>query len=461
MLRNTFAVRAVSAALAAWLPLAGAAAQTTGCTTPTVTITHPGGTGSNLNPNQLITIDTTKYPNAICNDGTPAKYGLRLGNQSTRWIFQLQAGGSCNDNKTCLQRWSADSTGRVTGSNGVDQAYTNFAMWGKGVSNPARIPGGSSTGILSPSPKLNPDFYDANVVYVFYCTSDNWTGNALADPAKGPFNPADAMNTWNFQGRAVALSVLQDVMSRPEFANATDMLWTGTSAGAIGAVLTFNDVLPLVPPSVRVVGSADGGFANAAYPAYTPLGAAPGYLSTAVPTKLLATNQKQNTLWRGRGDAACTANVAQADRVRCYDTSYVIGNGYITQPFNMVNATGDQQHLLREGVPTCNLNRNCAAGSTGDATQPQATGYVTTFSTNALLPGLTTVPAPVSATIINSTGHVYLTQASLGYQFTPIGSPVAVTVAQVFGQYYRNPCQQPIVQDGGPLVWEKVSAGGG
>lgn len=424
-----------------------APAQTPGCTVPSVTITHPAGLVANPNPNQLVTLDTNRYPTALCNDGTPAKYGIRFGNQSTRWIFQLQAGGSCNDSTSCLARYTQDAGRQVTSSLGITQSWADQAMWGKGVTDPNMIPGSVSTGILSPSPRLNPDFFDANIVYVFYCTSDNYTGNTTSSL---PFDPTDA-TTWTFQGRAVAMAAVTDVVNSPAFATATDVLYTGTSAGAQGAILTYNDVLPLFPASVRVVGSADGGFANIDYPAFDPSAAAPGYLSARQPTKLQSSIQKQDALWRGRGDLNCALVASGNLRLRCYETSFVLGNGFIQQPFAVFNATADQQHLLRDSVPYCNIYQNCDPSNPASAVQAQADSYVGNFAQSALLPRLGALPSPISAVVPNNVGHVFLTESSFASSILPAGSTKPASIRSLFGSYYRNPCPARLIRDVTPL----------
>ena len=63
---------------------------TASCTTPSVTITH---TASAANAPQLVFLDKSKYPQALCNDGTPAAYVLRqgAGAAANRWIIDRKS----------------------------------------------------------------------------------------------------------------------------------------------------------------------------------------------------------------------------------------------------------------------------------------------------------------------------------------------------------------------------------
>jgi hypothetical protein len=62
-------------------------------------ITHAG---PNDNAQTVYLLDPAKYPEALCNDGSPGGYVFRPGSGRgvRRWIVELQGGGMCQDNAT-------------------------------------------------------------------------------------------------------------------------------------------------------------------------------------------------------------------------------------------------------------------------------------------------------------------------------------------------------------------------
>ncbi len=108
-----------------------------------------------------ITVDTRRYPGAICNDGSPAVYYVRLwsGEENRdKWLIMLQGGGSCGSGQACAERWCSVAT-----NFGMDKMTTT-------LSKPS-INGG---GILAPG--VQNRFGGWNTVLVYYCSSNGWTG---------------------------------------------------------------------------------------------------------------------------------------------------------------------------------------------------------------------------------------------------------------------------------------------
>ncbi|MEW5987817.1 MAG: pectin acetylesterase-family hydrolase [Chloroflexota bacterium] len=175
----------------------------------------------------------------VCNDGSAAGYYWRPGSGDgvNRWVIFLQGGGMCNDNASCDARQDP--------INGTPGLMTN-RNW------PPTEPG---EGILSPSDVINPDFYNANHVYVRYCSSDSWSGDRPASPATGGYA---------FRGKRIVRAVINALMDpaitpSPNLAEARDVLFTGTSAGGC-AVLVHLDWLAGVLPQATVRGIDDAGW---------------------------------------------------------------------------------------------------------------------------------------------------------------------------------------------------------
>ncbi len=119
------------------------------------------GAGTELQRHNL---DTTRYPNALCNDGSNAIFFYRpyQGEANrNRWVIQLQGGGSCGSPDDCAKRWCS-----------VD---TNFSSVGMS-SNPAPRTGINGNGILER--RADNPMGGFNHVLVKYCSSDKWSGTA-------------------------------------------------------------------------------------------------------------------------------------------------------------------------------------------------------------------------------------------------------------------------------------------
>ena len=107
-----------------------------------------------------------------------------VGAGASRWIIMLQAGGHCNtpDNCAARRKYDIENGGpRLTGTEYLQQHPDAASLVG---------------GLTSPDPTENPDFYDANVAEVQYCSSDIWSG---AVTGTGAFE-AHTISSWSFQG---------------------------------------------------------------------------------------------------------------------------------------------------------------------------------------------------------------------------------------------------------------------
>ena len=217
----------------------------------------------------LHVIPTELYPDAVCNDGTPAGFYIRrgLGNDDLglklpdyRWLVFLQGGFWCWDTPSCKQRSE------------VYSAYMTSTGW------PATRNLG---GIFSTNPALSP-FAAAHQVYVPYCSSDAWVGDigATASHSSHAFpyrtrhqQPRDSgVLGMHFRGQAIVRAVLGElarVYNLGNFAGSsvTEQLYlSGCSAGARGAMALLDSVPALVPAGVQVYGIMDSGLTLALEP---------------------------------------------------------------------------------------------------------------------------------------------------------------------------------------------------
>ncbi|KAK5650413.1 hypothetical protein RI129_001442 [Pyrocoelia pectoralis] len=167
-----------------------------------------------------------------CNDGSQAGFYLRKSHSSKTWIIYLEGGWYCYDQQTCRNRWVRQ------------RHFMTSSHWPE-----TRNEGG----ILSPNEEENPFWWNANHVFVPYCTSDSWSGSRRS---------RDDMFT--FMGTLIVQQVIKDLVPLG-LKNSTKLLLTGSSAGAVGVMINLdptrallNDVLNLKRIVVR--GVADSGW---------------------------------------------------------------------------------------------------------------------------------------------------------------------------------------------------------
>ncbi|VVC24463.1 Pectinacetylesterase/NOTUM [Cinara cedri] len=146
-----------------------------------------------------------------CNDGSPAGYFARHSNNSKTWIVFLEEGWCCFDKHSCDERWSRA------------EYLMSSKQWPE-----TRL----SSGILSNDPYENPYWWEANHVYVPYCTSDIWSGRR-AEPQHG--------SRFTFMGSIVIKQVIRELLT-VGLANADALILCGSSAGGVGVMLNLDPI---------------------------------------------------------------------------------------------------------------------------------------------------------------------------------------------------------------------------
>ncbi|XP_078521372.1 palmitoleoyl-protein carboxylesterase notum2-like isoform X2 [Lissotriton helveticus] len=109
------------------------------------------------------------------------------------------------------------------------------------------------SGILSAQADENPYWWNANVVYVPYCSSDMWSGTlAKSGPAE-----------YAFMGSLIIQEVIKDLAPKG-IKQAKIVMLAGVSAGALGVLLNIDQVAAalqeMVAESVQVRGVVDSGW---------------------------------------------------------------------------------------------------------------------------------------------------------------------------------------------------------
>jgi hypothetical protein len=139
------------------------------------------------------------------------------GSGANIWTVYLEGGGWCYDTASCASR-NVSTPHFMTSK--LLPAVLNDNTVSRDVNH---------GGINSASATVNPHFYNANQVYVWYCSSDSHIGNRSASASTAG---------WNFKGKVIVSTVIEDLYARNKdsFNAAEHFLLLGFSAGALGAL---------------------------------------------------------------------------------------------------------------------------------------------------------------------------------------------------------------------------------
>ncbi|VAH86553.1 unnamed protein product [Triticum turgidum subsp. durum] len=184
-----------------------------------------------LEPVEVSLVAGAQEKGAVCLDGTPPGYHLQRGSGdgSGSWLVHLEGGGWCSTLKDC--------SGRRMSVLGSSKFMKPLQFAGHGIFDSDEI--------------YNPDFYNWNKVYVRYCDGASFAGDAEGQAQDG--------TTVYFRGLRIYEAVIGELMEKG-LANATQVLFTGCSAGGLATILHCDDFSARFPQQVSVKCFADAGF---------------------------------------------------------------------------------------------------------------------------------------------------------------------------------------------------------
>ena len=195
---------------------------------------------------QVLLLDAVAKSGARCLDGSPGGYYLRTHNAKgqkadpNKWIVFMQGGGWCSSDADCAGR-----AGTALGSStGWGPTYTDLYE-------------GSETFAMNP-------FDSYTVVYGMYCDGGSWTGNSTPKQVGG--------KTIYYRGRPLLDALLDDLLGKG-LSGATDLLWSGCSAGGLTTYVHADYVANRMPKTVKTLALADAMF-SVESPTFS---GAPGY----------------------------------------------------------------------------------------------------------------------------------------------------------------------------------------
>ncbi|KAM9296446.1 palmitoleoyl-protein carboxylesterase NOTUM [Gastrophryne carolinensis] len=167
-----------------------------------------------------------------CNDGSPAGYYLKESKGSRRWLVFLEGGWYCISRENCDLRY--DTMRRLMSSKGWPATKT-------------------ASGILSTQPEENPHWWNANMVFIPYCSSDVWSG----------VTPKSEKSDYAFMGSLIIQEVVKELLGKG-LDTAKVLLLAGSSAGGTGVLLNVDLVAEhleeLGYPGIQVRGLSDSGW---------------------------------------------------------------------------------------------------------------------------------------------------------------------------------------------------------
>ncbi|MBI5653480.1 MAG: hypothetical protein HZC40_23990 [Chloroflexi bacterium] len=283
---------------------APATAVSTPTRAPTTTVARPT---PNVSTQVLLPylIVQAKHPLAVCNDGSTPVFFYRRGSGdgANKWVVWFKGGYNCSDEATCKAR---------------PRDLTGSGFWLRQNLNSGLDDDSRADGILSNNRANNPDFYNWNHVFLVYCSSDNWTGTRSAAPETFGMH---------FRGHDIVSAMMDalqdpDIVGAPTLAQATQILFAGSSAGGVGLRANIDRLAKQFNRAdVRAV--ADSGIATSVEPTRD--------------AQMVTMLQAEYNLWRPAFDESCVA-ANQAQPWVCGGGTFLLRNNHLSTPlFNRMD----------------------------------------------------------------------------------------------------------------------------
>lgn len=245
---------------------------------------------------------------AVCMDGSPAKYYFvpaTVPSQNNIWLLYLEGGDWCFDEFSCQSREKNAA------------AFTSSSSW------PSTQKLG---GIFETNPTKTP-FAHVNKVYIGYCSSDAYVGNA---------GPSAETFGYYFRGQKIVEATLQAMVQTHGMGTrgmTERLLFGGCSAGARGASFTLDYVPGIITgfggSNVQVQGMLDSSLWLDVQP-YSPSLISLQCQVQAITSFINAT---------GRMDASCLQQYPGSESWKCLFGQYRMP--FLTLPYALNEAQFD------------------------------------------------------------------------------------------------------------------------
>ncbi|CAK8988900.1 unnamed protein product [Durusdinium trenchii] len=178
----------------------------------------------------------TGYAKARCLDGSPGLYYFSPGSGSGTSKFQIfhEGGGFCNSDSSCFDR----AKGRL-GSSSSDPKTWDLEKQGNLK--------------FSRSSSENPLMHDWNHIFLRYCDGGYFSGDREEPKV------VEGSSIY-FRGKQITEALFSDLGRKFNFGNATDVVISGCSAGAIRVYAHIDALAQLIQAEAKVVALPDSGF---------------------------------------------------------------------------------------------------------------------------------------------------------------------------------------------------------
>jgi hypothetical protein len=298
-----------------------------------------------------IDIPITHYPDALCADGTPVPIYVRRasdGEHQDDWIVYLQGGGTCDSGQNCFERWKGRD-----GNFGANKLSSQFAPAG----------GIEARGIHLDEPR-NP-FAGWNHVFVYYCSSDGWSGQVRDREAQARVGDESVEIDYrlHFLGARIVDAVFDMLrggagalryrnasgaeVELPRMSRDGTVLFAGSSAGGGGVIRNadrIHDTFRVIPKSChagtcapRFLALIDGSVGLAReeldHGDSRTCGEVPAGTCTYGESMRLRWEIVTGDFWGGLSDSSCIAHQTErGESWRCADGVHIVRH-HLTTPF--------------------------------------------------------------------------------------------------------------------------------
>eukprot|EP00040_Diaphanoeca_grandis_P010394 m.53174 g.53174 ORF g.53174 m.53174 type:complete len:412 (-) comp21719_c0_seq1:72-1307(-) len=185
----------------------------------------------------LVLLTDAAAQGAVCLDGSPGGYQIRPGAPgNTKWVVFHQGGGWCVSDEGCAARANT--------ALGSSKQMSPFS-WGPTYTDTYE---GSQL-------FQTPPFATATLVYALYCDGGSWSGNA-AKPVVAKPNATAPAQTIYYRGRPL-LDALYDHLLTNGLSGASELLFSGCSAGGLTVYMHADYIAGRMPSTVKTVALAD------------------------------------------------------------------------------------------------------------------------------------------------------------------------------------------------------------
>jgi hypothetical protein len=219
---------------------------------PSGTSQLPACAGPNPDCLHRVVLNGGEFPDATCSDGTPGVFYVRIGSGDdvNRWVIHVQGGGGCNDYGSCLERWCGTQGALPYKANKMSSDWNADGV--TDLAEHVRGPGMASE-------SANNQFSTWSHAWAYYCSSDMWEGQE-SDVEMHSGTSSFAVDANGHHILHAMRKMLRKLNSNPAWTtagdlwvpdldDATEIVFTGTSAGAKGAISNADWFLSVFPDS--------------------------------------------------------------------------------------------------------------------------------------------------------------------------------------------------------------------